>query len=42
MGYTEREVFEMTPRKYFLIYGQFLELSGVKKRTVNQGIDELP
>ena len=42
MGYTEREVFEMTPRKYFLIYGQFLELSGAKKRAESQEIDELP
>ena len=42
MGYTEREVFNMTPKKYFLIYDQFLEISGVKKRSGSQGIDDLP
>ncbi len=34
MNFTEREVFEMTLRKFFLIYDQYLELNGLKEKEV--------
>lgn len=40
MGYTEEEVFKMTPRKFFLLFDKFLELNGKKKKEF--GIDDLP
>lgn len=40
LGYTEGELFRMTPRKFFRIYDEFLEMNGLKKKTF--GIDDLP
>ena len=40
LGYTEKEVFEMTPRKFFRIYDEYLILNGAKKEPT--GIDDLP
>ena len=34
MGYTEKEILAMTPRKFFLIYDQFLEINGLKEKEV--------
>ena len=41
MGYTERELFWMTPRKFCLIYDEYLDLNGLKKPDEN-AIDMLP
>ena len=41
MGYTERELFWMTPRKFFLIYDEYFDLNGLKKPDEN-AIDMLP
>lgn len=40
LNYTESEVFSMTPRKFFLLYDQYLELNGMKKR--ESTFDDLP
>lgn len=40
LGYTETEIFRMTPRKFFLIYNEFLEMKGIKREIC--GIDDLP
>ena len=40
MGYSERETFAMTPRKFFLIYNEYLIMTGRKKEA--QTIDDLP
>ena len=34
MNFTEREVFDMTLRKFFLLYEQYLELNGLKEKEV--------
>ena len=39
LGYPEREAFQMTPRKFFLLYNEYLEMSGLKKREMT--IDDL-
>lgn len=41
LGYTEREVLDMTPRKYFLIYDQMLIVTGVKKDGDEYAIDDI-
>lgn len=40
MNYAEREVFDMTLRKFFLIYNEYQELNGLKKKETT--IDDLP
>lgn len=43
LGYTEEELFDMTPRKFFRIYNEFLKMNGIakaKKRACT--IDDLP
>lgn len=40
LGYSETELFQMTPRKFFLLFDAFLELNGLKKKEI--GIDDLP
>ena len=42
LGYTEEEVFRMTPRKLFLIYDQYLIVAGLKKDGDEYAIDNLP
>ena len=39
LGYQEREAFQMTPRKFFLLYNEYLEMNGLKKREMT--IDDL-
>lgn len=41
LGYTEDEIFAMTPRKFFKIYDEYLEMNGIKKET-QAAIDMLP
>lgn len=31
LGYTEQQIFAMTPRKFFLLYDEYLIVSGAKK-----------
>jgi len=40
LNYAEREVFDMTLRKFFLIYNEYQELNGLKKKETT--IDDLP
>lgn len=40
LNFSEDEVFEMTIRKFFLIYNEYLELSGLKKQEMT--VDDLP
>ncbi|MCD7736960.1 MAG: hypothetical protein LUI07_08395 [Lachnospiraceae bacterium] len=42
LGYTEREMFCMTPRKFFKMYDQFLVVSGVKKDGDEYSMDAMP
>lgn len=42
LGYTEAEVFQMTPRKFHLIYDEYLEMNGGSKQDNDGGIDSLP
>jgi hypothetical protein len=35
LGYSEKEVFIMTPRKFFLMYDQYLEMHGLKEKEVS-------
>ena len=41
LGYTEAEVLDMTPRKFHLIYDEYLEMNGAKTENAG-GIDSLP
>lgn len=43
LGYSEAEVFAMTPKKFFTLYDEYLTMNGIKT-TANhgQGIDDLP
>ena len=34
MNFSQREVFDMTLRKFFLIYNEYLELNGLKEEEV--------
>ena len=40
LGFTEKEIFDMTPRKFFKIYDEYLIMSGSKKEPI--GIDDMP
>ena len=40
LGYSESEVLQMTPRKFFLLYDEYLEMSGYRKKKLS--IDDLP
>lgn len=42
LGYTEREVLHMTPRKYFLMIEAYLEDNGILKEPRVASIDDLP
>lgn len=42
LGYTEAEVFAMTPRKFFKIYEEYLILNGIKKEKQTPSIDNMP
>lgn len=43
LGYTEEELFRMTPRKFFRIFNEFLEINGIHKRKKKIcNIDDLP
>lgn len=39
LNYTETEIFKMTPRKFFLLYDEYMALNGLKKK--EQTIDDL-
>ena len=41
LGYSEAEVFQMTPKKFHMIYDEYLEMNGGKTDT-GGGIDDLP
>lgn len=41
MGYSEDEIFNMTPKKFFTLFEKYLELNGKKKDT-RAAIDMLP
>lgn len=41
LGYSENEVFAMTPRKFFRLYDEYLIMNGLKKENQNE-IDILP
>ena len=41
MGYSEEEIFNMTPKKFFTLFEKYLELNGKKKDT-RAAIDMLP
>lgn len=32
LNYSENEVFRMTLRKFYMIYNEYLELNGIKKK----------
>lgn len=42
LGYSEREVMDMTPRKFFMLYEQLLDIKGYAKKSGKNDIDELP
>ena len=42
LGYTEAEVFAMTPRKFFALYNEYLEINGLNKDTDGSSISDLP
>ena len=39
LGYTENDVFSMTLRKFYLIYEQYLEFNGLKKKDEELNLD---
>ena len=39
LGYTEREVFSMTLRKFYLIYNEYLDYNGLKKKNEELNLD---
>lgn len=41
MGYSEEEIFNMTPKKFFTLFEKYLELNG-KKEDTRAAIDMLP
>jgi len=41
LGYSESELFQMTPRKFFKIYREFLIMNGLKKEGDEYAIDNL-
>jgi hypothetical protein len=44
LGYTETEVFRMTPKKFFLIFDEFEDINGFNKKPGGGGgsISDLP
>lgn len=42
MGYSENEVFAMTPRKFFLLLDKYLKINGSSKENNRPDIDRLP
>lgn len=44
LGYTETEVFRMTPKKFFLIFDEFEDINGFNKKPGKGGgsISDLP
>lgn len=40
LGFTEDEVFRMTPRKFYRLFDEYQELNGFKKKPAT--IDDLP
>lgn len=40
LGYSEAEIMNMTPRKFFRLFDEYQEMNGLKKQV--QGIDDLP
>lgn len=42
MGYSEEEVFSMTPKKFFLLLDRYLNLNGAKGKNRQADIDMLP
>ena len=41
LGYTEEEIFRMTPRKFYLLYDEHLYYHGKKKRGEDSMLDAL-
>ena len=41
LGYTETEVLDMTPRKFYRIFDEYLILNGLKKE-FDSAIDNMP
>ena len=41
LGYTEKEIFDMTPKKFFLLYDEYREMNGLAS-PVQGGIDAMP
>lgn len=41
LNYTEKEIFKMTLRKFYLIYDEYLELSGIKKKKDELDLDAI-
>lgn len=42
LGYTEAEVFRMTPKKFFLIFDEYQDVNGFKKSSGGGSISDLP
>lgn len=42
LGYTEPEIWRMTPRKFFAIYNEYLMMNGYVKPAREMTIDDLP
>lgn len=40
LGYTEKEVLSMTPRKFYRIYEEYLKINGIEDNFVS--MDDLP
>lgn len=40
LGFTEEQVMAMTPRKFFVIYDEYLYMNGLQKQVMT--IDDLP
>jgi hypothetical protein len=42
LGYSEKEMFRMTPRKFYLLFREYLELNGYRKKKTEYSFDSLP
>ena len=42
LGYSEEEVFRMTPRKFFAIFKEFRIMNGLEKDGDEYAIDNIP
>lgn len=40
LGYTEEQIFDMTPRKFFRLFDEYQYMNGLKKD--EQGIEQMP